>query len=639
MRRPLKHSLIKIGNCLLLLAVVAAGQIPSPASAAVSANPAYKASLRVSSSPNQTLTYEITLTKTGTFSHLVLALPANAGTSGFQIGASNLRGGKLERVTGGFVYRTDAPYNIAAGTRLWVMVNGITVPPAGTYSVRITAYATNGTVLAAGTTAGLQFLAAKPCPTSWSNGYIATENALTGSTAWRLGVYDNAAASAFASQTSAKCGDTVTLRINSSAIKVSVVAYRMGYYGGAGSRGVLATSNFIRGYGQPVPLMIKTDAQGREINMPTARNWSQSVSLRIDGSFTPGMYLIKVFNESNRGSYVPLIVRDDTGVHDKLVMHSVATWQAYNRFGGASAYTSPIQSKRVSYDRPLLQNQGTGDFLSLEYGYVYWSEKQGFDQNYIADTDLDSMPGFYDRANTMVLLSHTEYWSTAMRQTVDAGIAQGRNLASMGANQLYWRINPQASSLTGTDREFEIFRTGDTARFRDEPDPHPEQAVLGAMFGCMHMDGTGTPNNTWLWQGVAKAPIPHLAQGEVDKVIPDFPVPAGVQVLTTIPLDACNSVGEVKADIVAVVHPSGSRVFNASTHSWNCMLNGACPYGWVPSSAAQTQLGQATMNAFSWIGEAQAADSSPTSFRFKPQVIGVLRPTSGMPPLEPPVEG
>jgi hypothetical protein len=248
------------------------------------------------------------------------------------------------------------------------------------------------------------------------------------------------------------------------------------------------------------------------------------------------------------------------------------------------------------------------------------------------------MTEIYDRANTMVLLSHTEYWSAAMRRTVDAGVAQGRNLASLGANQVYWRIKPQASPLTGPDREFEIFRTGDTGRFRDAPDPHPEQSLLGAMFGCMHMDGTGTPNNTWLWQGVAKTPIAHLGQGEVDKVIPDFPVPPGTQILTTIPLDACNFPGDVKADIVAVVHPSGARVFNAGTHSWNCMLNGACPYGWVPTSAAQTQLGQATMNAFSWIGEAQDTNRSTASFTYKPQVVGVLDPLSGMPPLEPPVE-
>jgi len=69
------------------------------------------------------------------------------------------------------------------------------------------------------------------------------------------------------------------------------------------------------------------------------------------------------------------------------------------------------------------------------------------------------------------------------------------------------------------------------------------------------------------------------------------------------------------------------------------MLNGACPYGWVPTSSAQTQIGQATMNVFSWIGEADDANRSATSFKYRRQVVGVLDPLSGMPPLEPPVEG
>ena len=170
MRRTLENRLITIAHGVVLLVAFAGfGHFSAPAVAAVSASPAYRVSSKVSGSPNQTLTYEITLTRTGTFSHLVLALPAYAGTSGLQIGAGNLRGGRLERITGGFIYRAGAPYGIAAGTRLWVMVNGITVPPAGTYSVKITAYATDGTVLAGGTTPGLQFLAAKPCPASWGN--------------------------------------------------------------------------------------------------------------------------------------------------------------------------------------------------------------------------------------------------------------------------------------------------------------------------------------------------------------------------------------------------------------------------------------------------------------------------------------
>ena len=57
--------------------------------------------------------------------------------------------------------------------------------------------------------------------------------------------------------------------------------------------------------------------------------------------------------------------------------------------------------------------------------------------------------------------------------------------------------------MKNASRLAEIFRTNDTARFRDAPDPHHEQLLLGAMYGYLHMDGTATPNNgygyhTWI---------------------------------------------------------------------------------------------------------------------------------------------
>jgi hypothetical protein len=475
---------------------------------------------------------------------------------------------------------------------------------------------------------------------------VTTENDSPGTTGWPLAVsaYDPAAAAGFVSRTSAACGDTITFRVTSSDYHLGVSIYRMGYYGGAGARLVWASQSAVRGIGQRPAQMVGLDPQGRQIDMPTARNWIQTFSVRIDGTFPPGVYLAKITGvTTKKGSFVPFIVRDGSGRHDELVLDSVGTWQAYNTYGGASAYTTPLRSTRVSLDRPLLQNQGTGDFLSLEYGFVYWAEKQGFDLNYAADTDLHGRPDLVDRAGTVVLMPHTEYWSTRMRTTMDAAVAGGKNLASFGANQGYWRIDPQPSPVTGADREYEIFRAGDTSRFRDEPAPNPEQSLFGAMFGCQHMDGTGVPNGSWLWQGVNPSAIPHLAQGEVDYVHADFPRPPGLQVLTTMSLDACNTSGEPRADSVAVDTGTGGRVFNASTHSWVCMLYGHCPWaGWSPTEMAQVQVGQATMNAFSWLdaGSALSAlgvDTARTPLSvFRPQRVGWLQPLSGLPPLEPP---
>jgi hypothetical protein len=102
--------------------------------------------------------------------------------------------------------------------------------------------------------------------------------------------------------------------------------------------------------------------------------------------------------------------------------------------------------------------------------------------------------------------------------------------------------------------------------------------------------------------------------------------------------------GFVLRAIVAVDNGTGGRVFNASTHSWACMLYGHCPWAtWAPTTTAQVQIGQPTMNAFSWLDAGRAlsalgADARGPLAVFRSQRIGELRPLSGMPALEPPLD-
>ena len=74
------------------------------------------------------------------------------------------------------------------------------------------------------------------------------------------------------------------------------------------------------------------------------------------------------------------------------------------------------------------------------------------------------------------------------------------------------------------------------------------------------------------------------------------------------------------------------------------MLHGSCPWaGWQPTTRAQQQIGQATMNVFSWLDSGTGIQARTTGeeglAEFREQREGVLRPLSGMPPLEPPYEG
>jgi hypothetical protein len=58
----------------------------------------------------------------------------------------------------------------------------------------------------------------------------------------------------------------------------------------------------------------------------------------------------------------------------------------------------------VSYDRPYAAEQGSGNFLGLEYPLVRWAEQHGLDVTYATDLTLQEHPGYLLRHK--VLLSH-----------------------------------------------------------------------------------------------------------------------------------------------------------------------------------------------------------------------------------------
>jgi hypothetical protein len=619
---------------IILLAVLSVPQ--EGATAAVSASPRWTASTFDATVPYQTITYAITVVRTSKLSHLDVTLPA-ASSRRYTHYSTNTHVGKLSNTVGGYRFRIITPYALSSGARVKFRAR-FTTPAAGSYRVKINLVDTNGRSMGSGYTPPATFKQLPVCRAAWTPDDITAERNMPGSASWRLTrPFNSSALAAYADRGSATCGDTVTLRVHTVDPIVSVEAFRSEYYGGVGARRVWSGTTSVLAWRQPPPLFVRTDSVGRTINMPTAKNWTASVSLKVDGRYAPGQYLIKI-TSAHYQTYVPLTVRD-TGPHKYLVLSSVSTWQTYNAFGGYSGYSSPASS-RISYDRPFLRNQGTGQYLSEEMGFIWWASKQNLDIQPAADVDLHTMPMLLSQSKVLVLLSHSEYWSPKTRASVDSARAAGLKILNLGANQGYWRIKPVSSTVTGVSREHEIFRTGETARFRDPPDPHPEQLLLGSMYGCVGADGTTTPSGGWLWQGVAPTPLPHLPFREVDQVRQDFPQAPGTTVLTSTKLSACGheDPSEWVADIVSVDDGLQGRVVSMSTLGWVCALIASCPWGYSVSPEMAIAVGQATLNATSWLdtGASPAAQVTETRLeRYRGQRVGWVSPTTGMPHLDP----
>ncbi|MEU8225656.1 N,N-dimethylformamidase beta subunit family domain-containing protein [Kribbella sp. NPDC048915] len=557
------------------------------------------------------IVYQATVTRAGALAAVRMQLPTGA------TGPYTTVNGTLTVSSGYATWKPKAPINVAAGARLGIPVNGVKLSRfGGTMSLSVQATTSTGTVLTSGSTsvtyiappAEMPALAedaiAQPapgCPTAWPT--TTAENAKAGTADWVISTAANPNLAAYLTKVSAACGDTVDLKVTSGN-NVSVVAYRMGYYGGLGAREVWRQDD-VPTVVQPKPTTGGQTKDGKPLNMTTAENWTKTLTLSVDKDWVPGTYLIKVVDGAS-ATYAPLTVRDDTGnKHALLIQQATATWQAYNSYGGVSFYTSlSAGSGRLTFDRPYNEGQGSGQFLTLEQGLVFWAESKGLDVTYWTDNDLDQYGGqVKDRAGTLFLPGHDEYYSLRMRAAISQAIARGVNVANLGANTAYRLI----TFTDETRRAWDIDRYTDgynSTTWRYQGDAYASQPLLGADYICAVTPGDLTTTSNWIFKGVPTGTkLKGFIAGEVDDVWPGLYKQPG---LTTVASGnaTCHTNGRV-APMKTTVYtaPSGARVLNGSTFAYGCFLMARCPSNWNVTVDAAAQQAAATIvgNITQWV--------------------------------------
>ena len=113
-------------------------------------------------------------------------------------------------------------------------------------------------------------------------------------------------------------------------------------------------------------------------------------------------------------------------------------------------------------------------FVHWDAPFVAWLEGNGYRVDYCTDLDihLDAERALLDRYPLLVSAGHDEYWTEAMRNSVEGFVAGGGNVAFFGGNTCWGRI---------------LFDDATTFRrvgnWRDEPDPgRPENSLTGVSF-------------------------------------------------------------------------------------------------------------------------------------------------------------
>jgi uncharacterized repeat protein (TIGR01451 family) len=300
-------------------------------------------------------------------------------------------------------------------------------------------------------------LALAPSAARAATSPVAAENALPGTVQGLLpATATGGSIEGYASEVSALPGDTIHLHVSTSpAAPYRIEVYRLGWYGGTGSRlvgCVPSCGGFEQGQPQPPPT-VRADGL-------VQAGWPVTDSFQLPPDAVSGYYRVRFLLASGQAAATFVIVRAPPGVQSAiLVQVPVNTWEAYNAWGGRSLYDLPgaARANRVSFDRPYAWTApGNQNPFGWEYPLVAFLEQSGYDVSYQTDLDTDRDPSSLLGHRLVLSIGHDEYWTQAMRDAFEAARDQGVNLAFMGANDVYWRIRYEDGGRTIVD-----YKSGD----------------------------------------------------------------------------------------------------------------------------------------------------------------------------------
>jgi hypothetical protein len=391
--------------------------------------------------------------------------------------------------------------------------------------------------------------------------WLIAENQRPGTLDWIVNhVQPDHALEGFASQVSAVSGDDVTLFVNTTAKAVQVQAYRMGYYQGLGGR-LIYQSPMVAAGVQAAP----TVSPGiGTVSCP----WSPTLSFKVDDTWPPGCYLLKLVGNGGEEQYVPLTIRDDTSTSAYVIQNSVTTWQAYNLYGNYSLYYGPNtrgklifanRARAVSFDRPYPQTwaSGAADFMGNELPLLFHLESLGLDLTYWTDVDFHNSPQLLSNHRCLFSLGHDEYWSQPMRAAAEAATGAGVNLAFLGANACYRQIRLQSTSI-GPNRLQVCFKDAHedpivpqnpaltTVNWNQAPLNNPESTMIGSTYQSVGAQApmVVTDSSSWFFDGCGLTDgqaLPNMIVGEYDRYVPTLPGPRNLDVLAHSPIPGQNN--------------------------------------------------------------------------------------------------
>ncbi len=244
----------------------------------------------------------------------------------------------------------------------------------------------------------------------------------------------------YAGRVSYAPGEELTLHVSTSASAFSAEITRLGPKAQS-----VWTSGSVPGREQPIPQAASS----------AGCRWTASTTLKLPADWKSGYYQVVLRARDSGGAFTHrgsrtaestcyfILRAAEPGKASKILLQlSTHTYNAYNNWGGFSLYAfngrGGNQGHRVSYERPPSSQFGT-----WEQPFVEWAESNGYVFDYAANGDLESHPEILKAYRLVLSVGHDEYWSAPMRDSLEAFIGSGGNVAFFSGNTCCWQVRAE----------------------------------------------------------------------------------------------------------------------------------------------------------------------------------------------------
>lgn len=243
----------------------------------------------------------------------------------------------------------------------------------------------------------------------------------------------------------------------------------------------------------PAPAVVRrvstiTPGPGPAILPPGYRSggcgWPVVLSVPVPGTWTSGLYDFELTGPQGLHRHAIFVVRPGAPANDLLVVVPTYTYNAYNYWGGHDQYSDgqPGVRRTFSFHRPSTAAEvdptgAVSHLLQSDLMLLRWITDEGVGYDCVADSDVDGAGADLLHSYRAVLLcTHPEYVSDAMRAAFVDFTGNGGRLVYTGGNGFYERVVPSADGSALT------FRRRDGSRDIYAEDGSPEDELLGVDF-------------------------------------------------------------------------------------------------------------------------------------------------------------